>query len=120
MDSWQTTSRDLWIVVRRHIWSALAILLVSMFGLFFWLFFIREDTFDTMAKILVRIGNEQASPANMSKSSVLITGDRVEDVTSEADILRSADLLDQVITEMKLDQPLPPKPVPVKLLPRIK
>lgn len=120
MDSWQTTSRDLWIVVLRRRWSALAILCATMFGLLFWLFFIREDSFDTTAKILVRIGNEQTSTANMRKSNVLITGDRVQDVNSEADILQSTDLLDQVITEMKLDQPQPPKPVPEKLLPRIK
>ena len=120
MDSWQTTSRDLWIVMLRHRWSALTILLATMFGLLFWLFFIKEDTFDTMAKILVRVGNEQASPATMRKSSVLITGDRVQDVNSEVDILQSTDLFDQLITELKLDLPLPPKPVPVKLLPRIK
>ncbi len=120
MDSWQTTSRDLWIIVLRHRWSAVAIFLETVFGLCFWLFFVREETFDTTAKILVRVGNEQASPANMAKSSVLITGDRVQDVNSEADILQSADLLEQLITDLKLDQPLPPKPIPTKLLPRIK
>ncbi|MEO8370359.1 MAG: hypothetical protein ABI806_14335 [Candidatus Solibacter sp.] len=120
MDSWQTTSRDLWIVVLRHLWSALTILLVTTFGLLFWIFFIKEETFDTTAKILVRVGNEQTSPAIMRKSSVLITGDRVQDVNSEVDILQSTDLYDQLITALKLDRPLPPKPAPTKLLPSIK
>src|SRR3954451_16531817 len=112
MDSLQTTSRDLWIIVWRRRASAFAILIATMFGLLFWLLFIREETYESSAKVLVRVGNEQTSPANMRKSSVLITGDRVQDVNSEADILQSTDLIGEVVTELKLDQPLPPKPVP--------
>src|SRR5579864_5039419 len=120
MDSWQTSSRDLLVVLFKHRWSTAIIVLSCMLGVLFWMFFIREDVYDAEAKILVRIGHEQSNSSAIGKSAVMITGDRSEDVNSEGDILQSTDLLEALIAEFNLDKPLPPKPPPEKLLPRIR
>jgi uncharacterized protein involved in exopolysaccharide biosynthesis len=120
MDSWQTSFRDLLVIVFKHKWSALTIVTAGMFGVLFWMFFIRQDKFDTTAKILVKIGHEQANSSTLSRPAVMITGDRSQDVNSEVGILLSNDLLDALITHFNLDKPAPPKPPPPKLLPRIR
>ncbi len=117
---WQTSPRDLALAFFKHQWSVLFIVLTSMFGLLFWMYCIREESYDVTAKILVRIGQEQTSSSTLSTSPILITGERSQDVNSEVDILTSADLLDPLVTYFRLDQPSPPKPVPEKPLPRVR
>ncbi|MDQ6699380.1 MAG: hypothetical protein M3Z36_04255, partial [Acidobacteriota bacterium] len=116
----QTSFRDLAFIFFKHKWSVLAIVLTSMFGLLFWMYFVREESYDVTAKILVKIGQEQTSSSSVSIAPILITGERSQDVNSEVDVLTSADLLDPLVAYFRLDRPSPPKPLPDMLLPRVR
>jgi uncharacterized protein involved in exopolysaccharide biosynthesis/Mrp family chromosome partitioning ATPase len=120
LTAWQTSLRDLLFVAFKRRWSALMIVGGGIFAVLFWIFFIREDSYEATAKILVKIGHEQSSPSTVAVPPVLITGERIQDVNSEADILTSTDLLTQVIDDFKLDQAQPPAPPPTRLVARIR
>jgi uncharacterized protein involved in exopolysaccharide biosynthesis/Mrp family chromosome partitioning ATPase len=119
LTSWQTSLRDLLLVVFRRRWSVLTIVLGGLIGVTFWMFFIHEDTYEATAKILVKIGHEQSS-STVGSSSVLITGERAQDVNSEVDVLQSTDLLAEFVDRLGLDRPAPPTPPPAKLVARIR
>ena len=120
MTSWQTSLRDLLFVVFKRRWSVLVIVAGGVMGVLFWMILIREETYEATARILVKIGHEQSNASNVALPSLLITGERIQDVNSEVEILTSTDLLQQLIDDFGLDQPKPPNPPPPRLVPRIR
>lgn len=118
--AWQTSSRDLLTVLFRRRWGVFAIIGMCMLGVMFWMFFIRQDTYDTTAKVLVKIGHEQANGSTLGRPAMMITGDRTQDVNSEAEIIQSTDLLEKLIRHFDLDKPKAPKPPPQRFLPRVR
>lgn len=119
----ETSARDLVFILFKRKWSILAIVLVAMVSAVFWIWFIRGDVYVVSAKVLVRIGHEQASSPTVSTGlggPIMITGERMQDVNSEVDILKSVDLLGRVVDQLGLDKAAPPEPLPAKFLPRLR
>jgi polysaccharide biosynthesis protein PslE len=99
------TARDLLQVVFKRKLSFLLVTLATFVAGAFWIFFIRDDTYQVSAKLMVRIGHEQASTASVSGPPIMITGERMQDVNTEADILASTDLIARVVDHFKLYGP---------------
>lgn len=118
--AWQTSLRDLLNVVFRRKWSVITIISAGMIGVLVWMLCIRTESYESRARILIRIGHEQSTASTIGTSAVMITGDRTQDVNSEVNILQSTDLLEALIDRLHLDKPGPPKPPPQQLLARIR
>ncbi|MEC9374128.1 MAG: Wzz/FepE/Etk N-terminal domain-containing protein, partial [Planctomycetota bacterium] len=109
----QTSLRDLAFIAFKWKWSIVTIIVVTMLSAFIYLWFIRGDVYQAQAKILVKLGQEQASPPTTIGQQPMIVSERFQEVKSEIDILRSTDLLANVVEEMGLDGPPadpPPRP----------
>ena len=122
MDRWipQTSLRDLALVVFRRKWSVLAVFIVTILSALVYLFLIKDDLYELEAKVLVKIGREQAPPTTLVGERPIVMGYRHHDVNSEVDILKSTDLLAKVVDELHLDVPSPPEPPPPGIFQRIK
>jgi uncharacterized protein involved in exopolysaccharide biosynthesis len=115
----QTSLHDLLFVLFKRKWSFLGIIVVGLLATAVWLFCIREDAYTARAKILVKIGQEQAPPSTVVGSAPLVMGSRTEDVNSEAEILQNTELIAKIVDEIGLDKPIPippPKPGFIPLL----
>lgn len=115
-----TSARDLAYVVFRWKWDILLVVLLALIGSAIYLWLIRGVLYETSAKLLVKLGQEQAPPTTMLGDRTLLISQRPQDVNSEIDILKSTDLLERVVIKLGLDQPKAPDPVPTGLMPRIK
>lgn len=85
----------------------------------FWLWFVRGSVYTVTAKVLVKIGEEQALPATVMGPPPTILGQQVQATNTEMQILSSTDLLGRVVDYYHMDRP-PVVPVPKKLLPRLR
>jgi uncharacterized protein involved in exopolysaccharide biosynthesis/Mrp family chromosome partitioning ATPase len=113
------TARDLALTLFKRKWGVLAVL-VSTIGAFFgWLFLIHDDSYRVAAKVLVKIGREQAPPPSVMGVPPMVIAYRSQDVNSEIDIFQSSESVVQVVDELKLYQPVP-EVVPASLLLRLK
>ena len=90
----RTSLRDLAFILFKRKWSIVVIFTATVVAASFWVMFVREDLYEVTAKVLVKIGHEQAVPPTvLGDRSITVIGQRYQDVNSEADILTSADLL---------------------------
>jgi uncharacterized protein involved in exopolysaccharide biosynthesis len=108
-----TSVRDLAAIVFRRKWSIAVIFVTGLVATVVWLWVVREDMYELTAKVLVKIGYEQA-PSNtiLSDRPLNVIGQRAQDVNSEIDILQNTELLSRVVTRLGLDQPPPEPPYP--------
>ncbi|MCP5152943.1 MAG: hypothetical protein H6983_02170 [Ectothiorhodospiraceae bacterium] len=111
--------RDLVEIVFRRLWAMVSIVVMVMLVVTVWVFVIRGNLYETEAKLLVRIGHEQAPPSTVLRPNTPIVGYRFQDVNSEVEILRSTDLIGRVVDELGLDRPSTPE-VPSGLVARIR
>jgi len=116
----QISARDLAFILYKRRWSVVVIVFLAVVGALAWLLFIREDVYAVSARILVKIGREQAPPPTVLGGAPLVVGYRTAEVNSEMEIFQSSELLERVINKFKLDQPAEPEPIPEKLIPKIK
>ncbi|MBI4719043.1 MAG: hypothetical protein HY763_14655 [Planctomycetes bacterium] len=117
----QTSLRDLCFIFFKRKWSILAILLVTAVSALVWIVIIRDNIFEATAKVLVKIGHEQAMPPTvLGERPMMIVGQRYQDVNSEVEILTSNDLLGRLVDELGLDKPGPEQPVPPQLIAKIR
>jgi len=116
----ETSIRDLALTVFRRKWSILAIFALTMASAIVYVELIRDTAHVTSAKLLVKLGQEQAAPPTVLGATPMIVSQRYQEMNSEIDILLSNDLLARVVDDLHMDQPPPPDPVPDKLLPRVK
>jgi len=116
----QASARDLAFILWKRRWSILLIITGTLIGTLAWLLFVREDLYPVTARVLVKIGREQAPPPTVLGASPLVVGYRSSEVNSEMEVFTSAELVTQVIDELKLDQPGPPAPPPEKFVPLVK
>lgn len=114
------TARDLLLILFKRKWSIVLIVLVTVVSALAYLFVVQEPIYTAQAKILVKLGPEQAPPPTMLTSAPQATSYRFQEVNTEAEIMQSVDLLDRLITDFKLDDPPPPKPIPASGLSRYK
>ena len=109
----QTSLYDLVFVLFKRKWSFLGIIFIGVFSSAVWVLCVREDVYTAKAKILVKLGQEQAPPATVVGGTPLVMGNRAEDVNSEAEILQNTELIAKIVDEIGLDRPIPiPPPKP--------
>ena len=108
----QVSARELVFVLMKRRWSIFFLLLASVIGSFVYLFLIREDIYAVTARVLVKLGREQAPPPTLMWSGPLVVGYRTNEVNSEMEILQATSLVNKVIDDLHLDQPSPPEPPP--------
>src|SRR5687768_5571081 len=99
----QASAKDIGFVLYKRRWSIFLILFVTIVGTLGWLLFIRDDVYAVSARILVKIGREQAPPPSVLGSSPLVVGYRTSEVNSEMEIFQSNEILTRVIDRMNLD-----------------
>jgi uncharacterized protein involved in exopolysaccharide biosynthesis len=118
----QTSVRDLAFIVFKRKWSILVILGTVLFGSVAWLWLIRDDVYGVSAKVLVRVGREEAPSAasTLGSQPPMVVGYRYQDVNSELDVLQSTELLAKVVDDLHLDKPGPQAPVPQQFIPRLR
>ncbi len=110
---------DLLFVLFKWKWSLIAIIGATVVGAVIWLFLVREEFYVTEAKLLVKLGSEQAAPSTVMGQGPLAVGYFSADVKSEIDILTSGELVTQLVDQFGMDKPKPPEP-PKGLLATIK
>jgi len=115
----QTSLRDLISVVCKRLWGIVTIVVVALMCSLVYVMVIKEDAYETSAKILVKLGQEQAPPATMM-GLPMVVGYRNQEVNTEIDILQSTELIAQVVDHLRLDKPGPPIPPPPGIIPRIR
>jgi uncharacterized protein involved in exopolysaccharide biosynthesis len=116
----RTSLRDLAYVLFRRKWSFVLVLTASIFGAVFWLWVVRDELYATQAKVLVKLGQEQAAPASVVGPTPNIVSYRSQDLNSEIDIFQSTDIVARVVDKYHLDAPKPPAPVPAKFVARMR
>ncbi|MCC6718794.1 MAG: hypothetical protein IT555_12990 [Acetobacteraceae bacterium] len=99
---------DLAEIVWRRIWSIILITVLSILLTLGYLQLIRGDLYMAEAKLLVRIGQEQAPSPTMIDRSMLFSA-QTGYATAEMEMLRSRDLISALIDRIDLtEQPRPP------------
>ena len=116
----QVTLRDLLLILWRRKWSIMTIVTVTILCAVGYLWFIRDDVYAVGARILVKLGREQAPPTTVVGASPLVVGYRTTEVNSEIEIFQSAQLIAGVVDRLGLDKPGQPAPVPRGLMARAK
>jgi succinoglycan biosynthesis transport protein ExoP len=114
-----TSGLDLLFVLFKWKWSLITVIGLTLLGTVIWLFLVREDLYVTEAKLLVKLGTEQAPPSTVIGQSPLAVGYFSADVKSEIDILGSGELISQLVDQFEMDKPRPAPP-PVGLLATVK
>lgn len=113
------SGRDLISILFRRKWSMLLIFLTGAIGAVAWIWVVRDDSYELIAKVLVKIGYEQTSSNTvLNDRPATVIGNRVQDVNSEVDILQNTELLARVVDRLNLDRPGPPPPYPQGLFAR--
>ncbi|MCP4589396.1 MAG: hypothetical protein GY842_01500 [bacterium] len=116
-----TSTRDLVSILFKRKWSMGVVMAVTVGVSFAYVMLVRNDVYEVTAKILVKIGHEQAMPSTvLGDRPMMIIGQRYQDVNSEVGLLESADLLGQLVDELGLDKPGPPEAVPERFVPRVR
>ena len=115
----QTSARDLVFLLCKWKWSITVIFTMTMLCTLVWLFVFRDDMYTSEAKVLVKLGQEQAAPTTVVGQQPMVIGYRSADVNSEVEILTSGQIMGEVVDRLGLDKPMP-QPVPQGTLRRIK
>lgn len=116
----QVSVRDLVFILFKRKRSILSILLATMVAGTVWIGIVRDDLYEVSAKVLVKLGQEQATPPTVLGGPPMVVGYRRADVNSEVDIMQSTEVLGRVVDLLGLDKAAPPRPVPAEPIPRIR
>lgn len=114
-----TSLRDLIFVLFKWKWGALAIFCTALAAAIFYLGFIRDPAYSVVAKVLVKIGHEQAAPPTLIGGAAPVFSYRSHDVNSEVDILTSQVLIEQLVDHFNMHIRHEP-PVPEGFVARIR
>lgn len=105
-------------LVFRRIWSAVAIVTLAVVFAGGYAFLIRGDTWVAEAKILVRLGQEQAPLPTMLADRQALIATTPSHVNSEMELIRSRDLIARLVE--RIDLTPAPRPVPTSLFGRLR
>jgi len=105
-------------ILFRRIWSVIGIVLVSVICASVYAFLIRGDAWMAEAKILVRLGQEQAPLPTMVADRQALVATTPSHVNSEMELIRSRDLIARLVDRVDLTPQ--PRPAPTSLFGRIK
>ncbi|MBI5836205.1 MAG: hypothetical protein HZB25_03060 [Candidatus Eisenbacteria bacterium] len=111
-DVFQTSMRDIATVVFRHLRAVVIIVVTALVCALAWMFLLREDAYEVSAKLLVRIGREQAAPTTVLDPRSMFIAERALDVNSEVEILYNRELLAGVVDQLGLDRAPAAAPAP--------
>ena len=103
--AYRPSARDIALVFFKRKWSAIAIVMVALLATSFWMFFIREETYQVSAEIMVRGAQAQEPPPNLSDANMALGGYRFQEVGPEAQILASTELASRIVDRFHMDQP---------------
>lgn len=102
--------RDILVVLFRRKIAILAVFFASLLSAVVYLTLIREETYTVGAKLLVRLGREQSAPiTNLRDAAVPVITYRYQEVNSEIELLKSQNLMADVVDHFHMDRPAPPK-----------
>ncbi|MEO3473777.1 Wzz/FepE/Etk N-terminal domain-containing protein [Roseomonas sp. CAU 1739] len=105
-------------ILFRRIWSVVAIVVLSVTFASVYAFVIRGDLWVAEAKLLVRLGQEQAPLPTMLAGGQTVVATTPSHVNSEMELIRSRDLIARLVD--RVDMTPQPRPVPTSLFGRIK
>ncbi|MCC7236454.1 MAG: hypothetical protein IT163_14170 [Bryobacterales bacterium] len=92
-------------------WAVTGIVTLTMLIALVYVFIVRDDLYMVSARVLVKIGREQAPPATVLGSGPQVIGYRSAEVNTETEIFQSRQLYEQLVADLGLDKPgLPPVP----------
>lgn len=111
--------RDLFIVLFKWQWTILLVLSTVAAMTLIWLVLFKAPAYQVTAKLLVKLGNEQATPTTLVGKQLSSLGYRSYDVNSEVEILSSPFILGQLVDHFGMDR-TEADAVPDKLLPRLR
>jgi uncharacterized protein involved in exopolysaccharide biosynthesis len=100
----EVSLRDVIAIFFRRLRGMTVIFSLSMIITIVWIFFIRTDIYEATAKVLVRIGYEQASSVTVMNRQTPVVGYRHQDVATEVHILSSSDVLERVVDRLNLEE----------------
>lgn len=106
----QASLRDLAVVLYKRRWGMAGVTLATIACALLWMFVIRDPLYMADARLLVRLGQEQAPLPTMVVDRSLIVGSQSVDTSAEVGLLRSRDLLGRLVDEIDLtarDRPQP-------------
>lgn len=109
---------DLAELLFRRIWSVIAITVLAVVFAVVWAFLIRGDLWVAEAKLLVRLGQEQAPLPTMLADRQALIASTPGHVLSEMEMIRSRDLIGRLVDRVDLTPQ--PRPAPTSLFGRIK
>ncbi|MEJ0017331.1 MAG: Wzz/FepE/Etk N-terminal domain-containing protein [Acetobacteraceae bacterium] len=113
-----TSLADLAEIVSRRRWSVILIILATIACTTGYLLLIRGDTYVAEARLLVRLGQEQApSPTTIADKSLMV-GNQGGYGSSELEMLRSRDLIAQLVDQ--IDWTEKPRPPPTTLFGKVR
>ncbi|MCC7427023.1 MAG: hypothetical protein IT557_08975 [Alphaproteobacteria bacterium] len=95
--------RELAFVVFKRWVSALMVLAMTAGASLGYLLVIKDDLYSSEAKLLVRRGQEQAPLPTVVADRAMMIPNPMSDVRSEVDILRSADIIRQLLERINID-----------------
>jgi len=115
----RTSLRDLLQVLFKHVFMITTVILLTVMSTCIWIW-LRSDVYETSAKVLIKFGGEIADPkASFSPLTPHVLTANTPDINTEAELIKSYALADEVVTELNLDQPSNPS-APSGILPRIR
>lgn len=120
-ESWKASAfSEFLTVIYRYRWLIVSTFLATFLSTAVWLF-IRQDSYETTTKVLVRFSRESFNPRSESSSSVarMLPAPK-PDLPTEIDLIGSYAIISQLVDRLHLDQPGPPKPAPTRIVPRIR
>jgi len=109
----QVSLADLAEIVFRRRWSSLLIILATIIGTMGYVILIRGDAYIAEARVIVRLGQEQApSPTTIADRQMMV-GAAGNYGSSELEMLRSRDLIERLVDKVDLTEK--PRPPPTSL-----
>jgi uncharacterized protein involved in exopolysaccharide biosynthesis len=107
-------------VLWKRRWALTSVVLLTMLIGVFYIFIVRDDLYMVSARILVKLGREQAPPSTILGSGPQVIGYRSAEVNTETEIFQSRQLYEQLVTDLGLDKPGAPPVPPAGLFQRVR
>ncbi len=113
------TLRDFLLVLFKYKGVAVGCFVATVLGTLGWLW-VRSDSYETSATIVIKFSREAADPeTSLSPNTTRVLPATRPDINTEAELIKSYALINDVVSVLHLDAP-PPDIPPPGLLPRIK
>jgi uncharacterized protein involved in exopolysaccharide biosynthesis/Mrp family chromosome partitioning ATPase len=114
-----TSLRDFILILFRHRALVAAVFLGTILGTCLWLW-LGHETYETSARVLIKFARDAADPrTSLSPSTTRVLPSTRPDINTEAELIKSYALAEEVVATLHLDQPQR-QVTPTDILPWIK